>query len=54
MKLNCLNLAIANDFNMKRFFWLDEHKPDCAKEDENKFPVFETGKKLGEVWEHIK
>ncbi len=31
MKLNCLNLAIANAFNLKRFFWLSEHKSDCAK-----------------------
>ena len=54
MKLNCLNLAIADAFNVKRFFWLDEHKSDCAKEDENKNLVFETGKKLGSIWLNCK
>lgn len=33
----------------EKLFWLKEYKSDCVKKDDEKPPVFETGKKVGEL-----
>ena len=33
----------------EKILWLEKHHPEYAKDDENKPPVFETGRKVGEL-----
>ena len=48
-KINLSKSRYCKCVQCEKILWLEEHKPDCAKEDDNKVPVFETGKKVGEL-----